>query len=211
MSLETAFGREGEEEGGGGGEGCSTFSFSRVVNTPRPSRIPRPSTGFPARPARPRIEARFGCRATWRPPPPLECTRRNRRREVQINRNVFIFHVSRPFEPNFFRLSTTGVVNLINQPAKLLTPTFVSPPFLPFSFEEFPRRVYGNGSPNLSNSSERKFDSLYRVYLSADAFSWPRKREINYSRMKCFVSLNENTARNSVEIVYSWNYLIALR
>ena len=98
-------------------------------------------------------------------PRPLQYTRRNRRREVQINRNVFIFHVSRPRAPTFSprRLSTTGVVNLINQPAKLLTPThaFSSSSSSFFRVEEFSRapstRQYV-ASLNLGNR-ERKFVS----------------------------------------------------
>lgn len=97
------------------------------------------------------------------PSPPLQYTRRNRRREVQINRNVFIFHVSRPptFSPR--RLSTTGVVNLINQPAKLFTPTHAISPSSSsfFRVEEFSRAVIRR---NLRNR-ERKFVSgiYYRL------------------------------------------------
>lgn len=98
------------------------------------------------------------------PSPPLQYTRRNRRREVQINRNVFIFHVSRPptFSPR--RLSTTGVVNLINQLAKLFTPTHAisssSSSF--FRVEEFSRAVIRR---NLRNR-ERKFVSGIYCRLS---------------------------------------------
>lgn len=99
------------------------------------------------------------------PSPPLQYTRRNRRREVQINRNVFIFHVSRPptFSPR--RLSTTGVVNLINQLAKLFTPTHAISPSSFSSFfrvEEFSRAVIRR---NLRNR-ERKFVSGIYCRLS---------------------------------------------
>lgn len=138
------------------------FTFSRplsrpVVNTPAESGTesssPRESRHVSAAELRDEL------------PRPLQYTRRNRRREVQINRNVFIFHVSRPRAPTFSprRLSTTGVVNLINQPAKLLTPTHAFSPSSSsfFRVEEFSRapstRQYV-ASQNLGNR-ERKFVS----------------------------------------------------
>lgn len=97
--------KEGEQE---------RFSFSRLLTRLTPAKsgghlgsAETPSTGPSSSPRESRHVSAAELRAPS--PPPLECTRRNRRREVQINRNVFIFHVSRP--PTF---SPRRVVNLIN-------------------------------------------------------------------------------------------------
>lgn len=187
MSWETAFdGKEGEVEEGGG-EGCSTFSFSRVVNTPRPGQVgfrgDRVSTGFREHENRGTFRLQSYVTAS-------SSSSSNVHGEIggagyKSTETYSYFTCPALSSPNFFPRPRRRESD---KPACKTPHTHIRFPTI--SSLLFPRI----SSPRVTGrriSSERKFDSLYRVYLSAlfiyiYAFSWRGKREMNYSPDEMF-------------------------